>query len=80
MKTHVSIALESPKSGSEFKTACGVTIQHVALPFLIDGDARTEDLTQLGNCWKCRRKLKVPKSGRYVIFGAAEESEVEGIA
>jgi hypothetical protein len=76
MTTHVSVALEVPQSGSEFLTACGVTIQHVGLPFLIDGDARTADLVQLGNCWPCRRKLKVPATGRYVIFGACEAQEL----
>jgi hypothetical protein len=79
-RTHVSIAPEAPKSGIEFKTACGVTIDRLDMPFLLEGDARTGDLMQLGNCWKCRRKLKVPKSGRYAIFGAAEKAEVEELA
>jgi hypothetical protein len=74
LKIHVSVGTETPRRGHEFKTACGETIKHVAFPFSIEGDCRAADVTQLGNCFKCRRKLKIPE-GKHVVFGAAEAQE-----
>lgn len=78
MKIHVCVAVDIPKRGSRVIAPCGEIIKCAAFPFYIDGDARTANLRELGNCFKCRRKLKIPE-GKHLVYGLAERSEIEPV-
>jgi len=76
MKLHPGISDAAPISGKPYRTLCGVEIKRAEVVLDVEGDLRFADLSSLGNCARCRKKLKdVKVSGRVVLFAVYEGEE-----